>query len=241
MSFKTRLLSTPDLNHSAASIPKLSLFNQDNSQRYPYLLQSSAVRDNNTQYDILIACPQYLLTLNSDKTLSCTDENVNLTSGFLDTLEKLYQNNKQMTSDEKATLPFTGGWFVYLSYEMAAEIEPCLLLPMLPESQPLAVAARCPAAIIHDKKNRQLIAIAEEKYEYLLDVLEQDYLKISRQRNESALSDQENHKIDIACLIEDDAQAYLDQVEKIKAVHHRGRYFSGKFVQAVASHLKTAC
>ena len=225
MSFKTRLLSFPDLNHSAVSIPKLSLFNQDNSQRYPYLLQSSAARENNTQYDILIACPQYLLTLNSDKTLSCTDSDVSLTSGFLDTLEKLYQHNKQAPSVEKATLPFTGGWFVYLSYEMAAEIEPCLSLAMLPEGQPLAVAARCPAAIIHDKQNNQLIAVAEEKYEYLLDVLEQDYLKISGQSNASAIAEQENLKIEIASLIEDDAQAYLDQVERIKQYIIEGDIF----------------
>lgn len=225
MSFKTRLLSTQNLDHSDAGIPSLSLFNQYDSQRYPYLLLSSAARQNNTQYDILIACPQYLLTLNSDKTLSCTDEEVNLVSGFFNTLENLYQNNKNEVSQDKNILPFTGGWFVYLSYEMVEEIEPCLSLPTLPDGHPLAVAARCPAAIIHDKKNNQLFAIAEDKYDYLLDELEQDYFEIIRQKEASSITQKNDIKIAIETLIEDDAQPYLNQVERIKQYIIEGDIF----------------
>ncbi len=216
MSFKTRLLSTQNLHHPGVDIPNLSLFNQFDSQRYPYLLLSSASRQNNTQYDILIACPQYFLSLSSDKTLSCTDDDVSLSSGFFNTLEKLYQDNKKAASIDQDTLPFTGGWFVYLSYEIAEEIEPCLSLPTLPDGQPLAVAARCPAAIIFDKKNHRLLAIAEDKYEYLLDELEQDYLKIISQSDVGSPAEQKNVQIEIETLVEDDTQPYLDQVETIK-------------------------
>ena len=206
MSFKTRLLSTQDSEHPASGIPSLTLFNRYDAQRYPYLLLSSAARQNNTQFDILIACPQYLLTLNADRTLSCTDEQITLSSGFFDSLEKLYQDDKAEVSSNEHGLPFTGGWFVYLSYEMAEEIEPCLSLPALPEGQPLAVAARCPAAIIHDKNNNRLLAIAEEGHEQLLDELEQDYLKIISQADAVAKTEQESTDIALETLIEDDAR-----------------------------------
>jgi anthranilate synthase component 1 len=194
-------------------MPNLALFNRLNPQRYPYLLKSSAARQNNTQYDILIACPLYTLTLDADKTLHCTDHDVPLSSGFLETLEALFQDNKITEVAGIDDLPFTGGWFVYLSYEMAEEIEPCLSLPSLPASQPLAVAARCPAAIIIDKQNDQCVAVAETEYAYLLDDIEQDFLTLQRQSGNVFSS---ADKIQLESLLESDTAPYLQQVEKIK-------------------------
>ncbi len=234
MSFQTRLLTknlaTQNLatkNHHGpdAVVPDLSLFNQYNPQRYPFLLLSSAARQNNTQYDILIACPQYLLTLNADKTLNCTNKELKLSSGFFDTLEDLYQKNKKNGSDEvsanECALPFYGGWFVYLSYEMAEEIEPCLNMPALADEQPLAVAARCPAAIIYDKKNNRLFAVAEDNYSNLLYEMEHDYLNICSQTEAGSISSNNitaagGDTIELESLVEDEAEPYLDQVNKIK-------------------------
>lgn len=213
MSFITRLLTSGRPEQADASVPDLALFNRLNAQRYPYLLKSSAVRQNNTQFDILPACPQYSLTLNSDKTLHCTDKSVVLSSGFLDTLENLFQKNKTPAASGSASLPFTGGWFVYLSYEMAEEVEPCLSLPTLPASQPLAFAARCPAAIIIDKQNQQCFAVAETDHAYLLDDIEQDFLAFE---NLSKRQLPTTDKIELESLIESDAVPYLQQVEKIK-------------------------
>ena len=240
MSFKTRLLSTQAIRraspgHSSvegrsvddysAIIPDLTLFNQYNVERYPYLLLSSASRQNNTQYDILIACPQYVLSLNADKTLDCTNKALPLYDSFFQTLENFYQKDKNEVTHKTGIsnedeLPFTGGWFVYLSYEMAQEIEPCLTLPVLPDGQPLAVAARCPAAIIVDKKNNQCIAVAETQYAYLLDELEQDYkniiVKLNRQNNNESMADPGQDKIALSRLIEADDQLYLSQFETIR-------------------------
>lgn len=213
MSLKTRLLTDGQPGDTDAGMPNLALFNQLNPQRYPYLLKSSAVRQNNTQYDILIACPLYTLTLDADKTLHCTDNDIPLSSGFLETLEALFQNNKITDAADIDDLPFTGGWFVYLSYEMAEEIEPCLSLPSLPASQPLAVAARCPAAIIIDKQNDQCVAVAETEYAYLLDDIEQDFLTLQRQSGSVFSS---TDKIELESLLESDTTPYLQQVEKIK-------------------------
>ena len=218
MSFKTRLLTTRR-DHGqdtgpASDVPDLLRFQQLNARRYPYLLKSSAARENNTQYDILLACPQYHLTLDADKSLHCTDEDVMLCSSFLDTLEALFQKEKAAEKDNggKDTLPFSGGWFVYLSYEMAEEIEPCLSLPRLPDSQPLAVATRCPAAIVIDKQGKRCHAVAESAYAHLLDEIEEDFLSIA----DSPQVTSQDTAIVLASLLESDPGPYLEQVEKIK-------------------------
>jgi len=213
VSFKTRLLTSYPSNHADAVAPKLTLFNAFDASRYPYLLSSSAVRKNNTQYDILLAFPQYTLTLNADKTLHCTDKNLPLSDGFFATLENFYQQNKIVEPGANDDLPFTGGWFVYLAYEMAEEIEPRLSLPALPTTQPLAVAARCPAAIIVDRQKQQIFAVAEEKYGHLLDEIEQDFHRLQQDFDQPSVI---GGKIVLASLHEADTAPYLQQVEKIK-------------------------
>jgi len=213
VSFKTRLLTSYPSNQATAAAPKLALFNELDASRYPYLLSSSAVRQNNTQYDILLAFPQYTLTLNADKMLHCTDETLPLSAGFFATLENFYQKNKVLQSHDNDGLPFCGGWFVYLAYEMAEEIEPRLSLPALPAPQPLAVAARCPAAIIVDKKKRQVFAVAEDEYVHLLDEIEQDFIRL---KDDFELPSVAGGRIELKSLIEADTAPYLQQVEKIK-------------------------
>ncbi len=231
MSFKTRLLTTRQDDGQSAdldlNIPDLLCFHQLNAHRYPYLLKSSAARENNTQYDILLACPQYHLTLDADKSLRCSDKDITLSSGFFDTLEHLFQKEKQTQTqtqkEHSAThgLPFTGGWFVFLSYEMAEEIEPCLSLPRLPDSQPLAVAARCPAAIIIDKQSKQCYAVAESEYVHLLDDLERDFHTVGN-TPELKLA---GTTITLQSLSESDPAPYLKQVEKIKRYIIEGDIF----------------
>ncbi len=56
------------------------------------------------------------------------------------------------TPGDAASLPFTGGWLLYLGYELAAEIEPRLRLP--PSADPVvALAIRAPAAWIRDRQS----------------------------------------------------------------------------------------
>ncbi len=58
-------------------------------------------------------------------------------------------------------LPFTGGWFLYLGYEVAAEIEPRLSVPPAGDGLPVACAARCPAALLIDTISGQRWLAAE--------------------------------------------------------------------------------
>jgi anthranilate synthase component 1 len=246
VSYQTRLLFSTDSGQQA--LPDLTAFNRYNSQRYPYLLFSSATKQNNTQFDILIACPQSRLTLNADKTLShvsLTDKALNIAvdndSGFFNNLEKLYQQDK-LSNTSKEKLPFTGGWFVYLAYEMAEEIEPRLSLSALPAKQPLAIAARCPAAIIIDKTNNQCLAVVESDYVYLLDEIEQDYKYLASNAEsrwpELIGEGKSEEKIELESLIESDELLYLSQVKKIKQYILDGDIFQANLSRQWQAKLK---
>ena len=80
-----------------------------NKERYPFLLESVNHNDNN-RYSILFAFPGKSIVLNN-----FSDFN------FLSELEKQFKLNNLKTN-----LPFSGGWFVYLSYELIGQIEPIL-------------------------------------------------------------------------------------------------------------------
>ncbi len=129
-----------------------------NPQRYPFLLESSAFGPRHARYDILFAFPGRRLALHGDGTLEGGSQG----SGFLAALDDWW---RQESIPEKEGLPpFRGGWFLFLGYELAAEIEPRLRLPAPREPLPVAVATRIHGAIIRDHLTRQLILVAEESH-----------------------------------------------------------------------------
>jgi anthranilate synthase component 1 len=74
---------------------------------------------------------------------------------------------RQALTEER--VPFVGGWFIYLGYELAGEIEPTLILPQSPA--PLAFAQRVHGAAIYDHAERTTWLIAEAGHEQLIDEL----------------------------------------------------------------------
>lgn len=149
VSCELRLLQ-PDVN-------LLALHNHLPS-RYPYLLESSALGSAQGRYDLLLAAEGAPLVTTGDG--NCTGPLSGNGRGFLAALDKWYEQDvgAPTTAGE---LPFAGGWFLYLGYELAAEIEPKLVLPMPDPGVPVAVAARCPAALVRDHALGEVWAIAE--------------------------------------------------------------------------------
>ena len=78
--------------------------------------------------------------------------------GFFDHLEAWFRNERAITSQKP--LPFLGGWFVYLGYEVAAEIESHLHLPTA-ETQYSAFALRVENIIVHELATDTVFAISE--------------------------------------------------------------------------------
>jgi anthranilate synthase component 1 len=132
--------------------------------RYPALFESAAAGNASTRFDILFAHPQARLSLLRDGSLSSpfdtSDEH------FLASLDRWWRAER-MSPAAANELPFTGGWLLYLGYELAGEIEPRLHLP-LPTVGPIASAVRVPAAIIHERNSGQSWLLAEAAFEPLL-------------------------------------------------------------------------
>jgi anthranilate synthase component 1 len=143
-----------------------------NPRRYPGLLESN-VRGPHARYDILFACPQEHLELLGDGRL-CNASGAEIDSRFLDTLDLAWQHER-IERDPGTHLPFRGGWLLFLGYEMAAQIEPRLRLPRAADAElPVALALRCPAAIIVDRELDCTHLVAEEAFADLIDSLQAD-------------------------------------------------------------------
>lgn len=108
--------------------------------RYPFLLQSTAANVELGRFDILFACPGETLTLHKTGDLASD-------GGFLGSLDDRWRREFHATA--LPALPYSGGWFLYLGYELAAEVEPILNLGH-DALLPVAFAVRCPAAVVRD-------------------------------------------------------------------------------------------
>ena len=116
-----------------------------NKERYPFLLESVNHNENN-RYSILFAFPEENIVLRDFADFD-----------FLSELE----NQCKQTSDN-LNLPFNGGWFVYLSYELIGQIEPTLASKLHKSKIPIAYAVKIPCAIITDHKLKKTYVVDED-------------------------------------------------------------------------------
>jgi anthranilate synthase component 1 len=140
-------------------------------EKYPGLLESSAPIGTQVtgggRFDILPISSGERLRLGADGELS--GPHAAGANGFLSALEAWWKALRSPSA--AAPLPFTGGWLLYLGYELAAEIEPRLRLPPSPDSV-IALAIRTPAAWIRDRATLQAWLVAEPGFEPLLETFE---------------------------------------------------------------------
>ncbi len=118
------------------------------------------------RFDILPISSGECLRLAADRQLTGPHAGAD---GFLTALAAWWHELRMPPSPQ--LLPFSGGWLVYLGYELAAEIEPRLRLPPSPDPV-IALAIRTPAAWIKDRDTQRSWLIAEEGYAELLDAFE---------------------------------------------------------------------
>ena len=152
-----------------------------NAERYPVLLESSAASLDGNNHDILMAFPGELLSLNADGALSAP---TGLTAtSFLGALDQWWQLER--LPEQPHSLPFHGGWFVYLSYELAREIEPSLHLP---GRGLIARAVRVPAAIVRNCTTGEAWFVAEPGDEDYRSVLQRDLVSAQQATVSSRLA-----------------------------------------------------
>ena len=180
----------------------LLALHQSNPDRYPFLLESVATSAL-SHFDILFAFPQETLTLSPDENLTGY-KNIS-GNDFLDNLSHWWKN-KRNTSIECKNLPFSGGWFLYLGYELAKQVEPQLKLKR--STTPIAYASRIPAAIVYDHKQDCTYALCEKEFDYI-DKLEKDL-------NCSIEEGSINTSLNLEGINEEDESQYLGAIKKIK-------------------------
>lgn len=129
-----------------------------NPGRYPCLLESVASGTPQGRYDILFAFPGETLTLDAGWRLSGPGRGPD----FLAALDDWFLG---LARPVEQALPFHGGWFLYLGYELAGEIEPSLPRRS-PQPLPVAQAIRMPAAVVADRaQGRAFVVVEEERAE----------------------------------------------------------------------------
>ena len=136
-------------------------------EKYPFFLESSSRGNNHNRNSIVFFKPEITLIK------ECKDSN------FLNKFNQLWEKNnvyqEKMVFNNKE-IPFYGGWFIYLGYEIATEVEKKLVIPKSPYSLPDAFAARVNSSIIYDHIDKTLIFTSDKTecnshFEEMLDDL----------------------------------------------------------------------
>ncbi len=181
---------------------------------------------SHVRYDILFAFPGQTLVLADNNTshafaapaLPCA-------SNFLQKLDEAWAREaalspcrdaqvspeagcrKRPSAEVDAVLPFSGGWFIYLGYELAGQIEARLTLAATRASLPIAFATRIPAAVIVDHHAQCTFLVAEDAV--LLDSMAHDLAHLTAEPPSEVAAT-------ISALQEDDPARFLDGVRRVK-------------------------
>ncbi|NNF41164.1 MAG: aminodeoxychorismate synthase component I [Woeseiaceae bacterium] len=172
--------------------------------RYPFLLQSTSEGGVLGRFDILFAFPGETLELTEVGQL--TGAEAAGSTAFLPALDRWWSAEQQPAGS--ADLPFHGGWFLYLGYELAGEIEPALNLrpdPLLPA----AFATRCPAALVFDHERAACYLVRESPVSADPAAVREDLAAASRAGTPAPV------RRGIA-LQEEPPQAYVEAVRKVQ-------------------------
>ncbi len=135
-------------------------------QRYPLLLESSSTGTAQGRWDMLLVGNGGSLELGRDGVTRDAND-VPVAGDFLSALDCGWQAERSLRGE--VPWPFRGGWALFLGYELAAQIEPILTLPPTTNALPVALALRCPAAVLRDHASGECVILAEASATDLLD------------------------------------------------------------------------
>jgi anthranilate synthase component 1 len=228
--------------HRLAERFDLTALHQSNPSRYPYLLQSTAQATDQNHFDILFAFPLETLSLTQHGKLewqqapdeaignqpSISRELDTANNDFLTAFDHCWQTEQASSADPETTtrqVPFKGGWFLFLGYEVAQQIEPSLQLPVnKADNLPAAFASRIPAAVAIDRQSQAVSIVVEPGYEACIDAIEKDIAQMINGSRQQASSPSDQQSI-IKSIQEEPAQRYIDGVKQVKRYIKDGDVF----------------
>jgi len=236
------------LLHSLIGEINLLALQQVNKQRFPYLLDSAAhgtcyelniktkpdvnpdqefhKKDNQLgRYSILFAYPQKTLCLDAKFQLHADWNMATDATQFLDALDDVWrtesQNIKQSENQDLTELPFRGGWFLFLAYELAQQIEPILFGADLHHEEasdlPTAFATRIPLAVIVDHELKKTSIVAEENFA-------NEFSAVKKMINTLQESERETNT-EKFLIHEENPEQYLKAIQRTQEYIHAGDIF----------------
>ncbi len=134
-------------------------------ERYPLLLESSAHGTAQGRWDLLLVGNGQSLRLEADGIVRDA-EGVEQGRDFFDALDEAWRALR--VSRDEPRWPFRGGWALYFGYEAAAQVERVLSLPRAQGRLPVALALRCPAAVLRDHISGECVLVAEPHHDALI-------------------------------------------------------------------------
>ncbi|HWF98131.1 MAG TPA: aminodeoxychorismate synthase component I [Steroidobacteraceae bacterium] len=193
-------------------------------ERYPVLFDSAA-EGPLSRTSMLVAHPTGALWLDAQgrlRTEGAVPPGVAPApgAGFLTALQRWLAADRQPSPAFDTDLPFAGGWAVFLGYELAAEVEPRLVLPRPPAALPWqAFALRVPCALAHDKRSGKVLAIAEDGATEALETVEGDARDLARAgcgEGHNCSAGEVPAPPAVARVVEEDPAVYLERVRRGK-------------------------
>lgn len=172
--------------------------------RYPALFESSAGGPHG-QWDLLLVASGDALQLHADGGVR-DHSGRRVGQNFFDALDVAWR--RDVCAERSEGFPFLGGWAVLLAYEAAAQVERVLELPAASGAVPMALALRCPAALLRDRVTGAMWVVAEPAHATLLAQVESDIEKLIDSRPPPP------HWQRPELISEDDADTFLSGVER---------------------------
>jgi anthranilate synthase component 1 len=194
---------------------------------FPLLLESVAGGNALSRWDLLLCGDGRGLRLQTDGRVQRLDGS-DAGPDFLTALDADWRAAALPRGDD--SLPFRGGWALFLAYELAAQVEPSLRLPSAPGPLPVALALRAPAALLRDRSSGRCLAIAEPGEGAWLDRIEAGLARTATVPTAFAPP----------TLREDDPQRFLDGVARIHAYLRAGDVFQVNLSRAWRAQFETA-
>ena len=169
-------------------------------ERYPFLLDSAASGPL-SECSLLLRSGGEELCLHGDGQISGPGGS----GDFLGRLNGWFQQQNR-PENPASTWPFNGGWFVYLGYELAAEIEPVVNFPPANDGFPVAFAHRCDAAIYSRPDQPGILHLVAE---------EESILNIMRTEIESLHPEADRKLTALTSLVPDPPQNFTSAIDRI--------------------------
>jgi anthranilate synthase component 1 len=198
--------------------------------RYPHLLESAVHGGKRARYDILFAFPGETLVQRAAGGIEL-DGRLTSEPDFLHALDQRWtrERSAEPTSSPDPAPPFVGGWFVFLAYELAGAIEPSVSELHSDSALPLAMAVRCPAALIRDHFGRCTYLVCESS-------LAREFLP--RMREDLAQVQSMRIPAVVAAVDEDAAERFVAGVERVLEYIRAGDVFQVNLSRAWRAELR---